>query len=203
MKSFDYNGKQVVFNEAVGIVAGTHKHAETTVSGSGGGGSTYNGQGHTDAVSITSTITVKQEFFLKTANGKQVPVQLSGMDIPIMDGQNVTMISVLDGKDKHWTHLVNHDTELYWPIGNARELVIAADLVRPPAFSFVIGLAIWIGSALIGIAVAGAGGLGFVAMVGFWVFEWMRLRKAARLLGEHINHLGQEALKARPLVAMA
>ncbi len=197
MKSFGYNGKQVVFNEAAGIVAGVHKHAETTVSGSGGGGSTYNGQGHTNAVSITSTITVKQEFFLKTANGKQVPVQLSGMDIPIMDGQVVTMISGSAGKCECWTHLVNHDTESYWPIGSALDLVEAAGMVRRMWVSIVIGLAVWIG-----IAVVLNGWIGFVAAVGFLVFDLSRTRKAVRLLGEHAQGLVQEALKARPSVAM-
>jgi hypothetical protein len=191
MKPFDCNGKQIVFTKVAGTVAGAHKRAETSISGSGGGGSSWDGRGRTEPVTITSTVSVKQEFFLKTPDGKQVPVQLSDEDIPIMDGQKVTMIAGHAGKERRWTHLVNHDTELFWRIGNAKVHAITLGLVRTPLVSFMLGIVTWIA-----VAYVLNGWIGFIGAIGFWVFEWQRLRRASGALAEHINDLGKEALNS-------
>src|SRR3989442_6365069 len=58
-------------------------------------------------------IAVKQEFFLLTEDGREVPIQLSGVDIPVRDGQTVTMIAGgvrPDGRDNYWVRMAVHDT---------------------------------------------------------------------------------------------
>ncbi len=188
MKHFEHNGKKVEFSAVTGEVSGTRKLAETHVSSSGGGGYISQGSGFVSAPTITSKVVVKQEFFLKENGGKQVPIQLSGMDIPLMDGQKVTMISAGPGKNGPWTHLVNHDAGLYWNLGNT--YAIARGLVRKPLFSFLIGVAIWIV-----IANVGNGWVGFVAAVALWMYEWMNLRNASKALQIHLDNLGRETLE--------
>jgi hypothetical protein len=189
MKNFEHKGKQVEFRSVTGEVAGAHKHAETYVSGSGGGGSTFNGHGRTSPVRINSTVVVKQEFFLKPGNGNQIPVQLSAEDIPLTDGQNVTMISGHAGDIGKWTHLVNHNAALYWKLGDAGTHAVAWGLVRNPLFSFLIGLAIGIA---IGYVVNGS--LGVVAAVAFWVYEVKNHLKVSKALKSHFDELGREML---------
>jgi len=189
MKHFEHNGKKVEFSAVTGEVSGTHKLAETHVSSSGGGGYISQGSGFVSAPKITSKVVVKQEFFLKENGGKQMPVQLSGMDIPLMDGQKVTMISAGQGRNSPWTHLVNHDAGLYWNLGNVNTYAIAWGLVRKPLFSFLIGVAMWIA---IGYVVNGW--VGFVAAVAFWVYEGMNLRNASKALNTHFDELGREML---------
>ncbi|MHB1076105.1 hypothetical protein [Thiobacillus sp.] len=191
MKNFECKGKQVEFRTVTGEVAGAHKRSDTIVSGSGGGGSTYNGHGYTSPVQISSKIVVKQEFFLKPADGNQIPVQLSDEDIPLSDRQNMTMISGHAGNAVgKWTHLVNHDAALYWKLGDVGAHAVVWGLVRNPLFSFLIGVAIWIA---IGYAVSGS--VGFIGMVAFWVYEWINLRNVSKALRNHFDELGREMLR--------
>lgn len=193
MKAFEHKGKQVEFRSVTGEITGAHKHAETYVSGSGGGGSTFNGQGHTSPVRISSTVVIKQEFFLKPGEGNQIPVQLSAEDIPLTNGQNITMISGHAGDTGKgiWTHLVNHNAALYWKLGDAKTHTVSWGLVRNPSISFFIGVTLWIaGGYLLN------GVIGFLAAAGFWVFEWKNLSNASKALQMHLDILGREALNS-------
>lgn len=185
MKSFEHNGKRVEFSAVNGIVQGHHKRGDTIMEGSGGGG--YNG--NTRSVSISSRVVVKQDFFVKEDSERETPVQLSGKDIPLADGQHVTMISGGTDKAKRWTHLVNHSAQLYWTLDDAKGLVIAWGVVRNPFLSFLIGVAIWIA---IGYVISGL--LGFVGAVAFWIYAWVEVRRAAKALEPHLKVLGGEAL---------
>lgn len=185
MNHFDHNGKQIVFDTVTGNVSGAHKHGETVITGSGGGG--FNGR--TSDINIRSHTIVKQEFFIKQDGGKQVPVKLSAEDIPLMDDQKVTMISGSNGKNSVWTHLVNHHADLYWNLGNSKVHTITWGLVRQPLVSFFIGVALWIAGAYLFNGV-----IGFLAAAGFWVFEWKNLTNASKALQMHLDSLGKEAL---------
>jgi len=189
MKSFTHNGRQVEFSAVNGTVHGHHKRGDTIVEGSGGGG--YDG--HTRPVSVSSRVVVKQDFFVEEDSGRQTPVQLSGQDIPLTDGQRVTMISGGTDKGKRWTHLVNHSAQLYWNLNDAKGLVITWGVVRNPFLSFLIGVAIWIAS---GYVISGL--LGFVAAVAYWVYAWLEVRRAAKALEPHLKDLGGEALRSTP-----
>ncbi|MDO9466063.1 MAG: hypothetical protein Q7J36_02050 [Thiobacillus sp.] len=189
MKTFDYKGRRVDFRAVTGEVTGSHKHAETYVSGSGGGGSTYNGHGRTAPVQISSTVVVKQEFFLKPTSGNEIPVKLRNEDIPLKDGQNVTMVSGHVGDKGEWTHLVNHNAALYWKLGNTGAHATVWGLVRNPAWVLLIGIAIWIA-----IAYLVNGAIGFLLAVAYWVFEWLNKRKATKELETHLDEIGRETL---------
>jgi len=68
----------------IGKVTHTNKFSETHVSGSGGG--------RNSPVSISSRAVTKQEFYIKTEEGKDVDVKLSGVDIPIAIEQKLTLL---------------------------------------------------------------------------------------------------------------
>lgn len=189
MKPFEHNGKKVEFSAATGEVSGAHKHAETHVSSSGGGGYISQGSGFVSSPKITSTVVVKQEFFLKVDGGKPMPVQLSHWDVPLMDGQKVTMIRASRGKGECWSHFVNHDTRQIVQIAAVKVWSIEWGLVRKPWVSLLVGLALWIA---VGYLLNGV--IGFLLAVGFWIFEWMNLSKASKALNAHLCDLGTEAL---------
>lgn len=189
MRPFEYNGKQVEFRSVTGEVTGTHKHAETYVSGSGGGGYTHNGTGYNSPVQINSTVVVKQEFFLKPNNGNEIPVKLSNEDIPLKDGQKITMISGHAGEKGDWTHLVNHNAALYWKLGNMGAHAVKLGLVRNPGWVLLIGIIIWyvVAAMLNGV-------IGFLAAAAYWGYEWINKRKAVKALENHVDGLGREML---------
>jgi len=100
------------------------------------------------------------------------------------------MISAGPGKNGPWTHLVNHDADLYWNLGNVKTYASAWGLVRNPLVSFLVGLVLWIA---VGYLLNGV--IGFLVAVGFWVFEWMNLSKASKALQIHLDNLGRETLE--------
>ncbi|HEY9146307.1 MAG TPA: hypothetical protein VIN36_06440, partial [Thiobacillus sp.] len=163
------------------------------VRGSGGGGSTYNGYGNTSAIRINTTVSVKQEFFLKPETGNQIPVKLSDEDIPLTDGQNVTMVSGHAGDKAEWTHLINHNAALYWKLGKMLHHVIVWGLVRKPSLIFWAGVIMWVA---VGYMFSGL--LGFIVAVVYWTYEGMNMRKVAKALENHLDGLGREMLASRP-----
>lgn len=190
MQPFEHNGKRVEFSAVSGVVVGPHKHAETHVSGGGGGGSTFNGQGSTAPVHITSTVVIKQDFFVRDDKGQETPVQLRGVDIPLAEGQRVTMITSHSSKGGWWTHVVNHSAQRYWRVTQAKDLVINSGVVNP-LMSFLIGMAIWIG---IGYAISGL--LGFIATVAYWVYAWLDVRRVAKAMESHLEEIAGKALRS-------
>jgi len=69
---------------------------------------------------INSSTVVQQEFFLLADDGKEVAVQLTGHDIPVRDGNNITMIGgEVSGKGGYWVRMINHDTGRYWDLANS------------------------------------------------------------------------------------
>ena len=60
MEPLVYAGKEVKFSSVTGKIAGSSKRSETDVIGSGGGWQ------------IQTTVTVKQEFFIRCDDGREV-----------------------------------------------------------------------------------------------------------------------------------
>lgn len=98
MLEVSYLGFPLKVYSFTGTVADTNKHLETKVSGSGGGGAVYQGSGAVAPVSITSSTTVHDHFFLIDESGKEISVKLSNWDIALRTGHVVQMIWVIPGK---------------------------------------------------------------------------------------------------------
>lgn len=85
MKPFSYLGKTVALSELQGSVISSQKRNETKIQSSGGS--------NVSAPTITSTVTTKHEFWIRTDSGQDHSVQLSGEDIPIAEGQRLGLVS--------------------------------------------------------------------------------------------------------------
>lgn len=189
MKSFEYNGKRVEFRSVTGAVMGHNKNAISIVEGSGGGGSSFQGNGYTAPVNIKTRVEIKQDFSLKPDQGNEVPFHLNNEDIPLRDGLNVTMISGHTSDKFAWTHLVNHNAARYWKLGSMGAHVYALGLARNPFYSFLIGVGGWVA-----IATIVNSGFGGPAAVAFWIYEGMNFRKISKALEAHLDDLGREML---------
>jgi hypothetical protein len=124
LEPFTNSRKTVQFSSVTGEVVGSSKISETHVSSSTQ--TTYNY--HTDGTSTSTTRSVphvysviKQEFHLRPKGGREVPVQLTGSNVPVHDGQTVTMISGgvrSDGQDSRWVRMAVHDTNMWYGVSN-------------------------------------------------------------------------------------
>lgn len=124
MENFRYKNRELEFWSVTGEVIGQNKYSETHISSSGGGGYINQHGGHISAPTISSSVVTNQEFWIRRANGVEKSVQLSGRDIPLRQGQVITLISAgLKGKDSgYYSILVNHNAKRHWFINKADQL---------------------------------------------------------------------------------
>ena len=198
----------LVFRHATGTVLDTAKRSETHVSGSGGGGMSFHGGqgGRTDPVTISSSTTTRHDIWIKDEEtGKDRPIQLSGVDMPLRTGQRITMISVgeeRDGKEPEgWWYatVVNHDAGRCWDVAkgevfvNRRGFGGVARLYRWWFFALV---PLVIGGCSIVIASTDSIAVAFLAVAVLGV-SFARLRKLpdGDLIDRHLAELGQTVLE--------
>lgn len=192
MEPFHYNGRQVDFKAVTGQVRGPHKLVIPRITGEGGGGV----NGNVAPIRIDCRVEIKQEFFIKSGSGKDVPFTLQNEDIPLAENQSITMVSGQTGKKVLWPLLINHDAELYWKLGNLTTQAIEWGLVRNPGWGLLIGITIWVGTAYL------LNGLvGFLAAVAYWTFEWLIMRTTTKALKSHLDGLGSELLRGGAAVS--
>ena len=133
VKEYRYKKKTVHFVPVTGTVISTKKYGETHVSSSGGGGYVHQGSGSISAPTIHSHTQTKHEFWIKTPEGKEEPVQLSGHDIPLKEGQKISLIFAInsDNKKHSLSVLVNHSAKKHWIINNGRNINVALEIALP------------------------------------------------------------------------
>lgn len=125
-EDFVHRGKTIEFHYATGEVIGTNKFSETHVSSSGGGGTVggYVGPhggnvgGSVSAPVIRSTAVTNHEFWIRTDEGKEIPIKLKGVDIPIREGQRITIVSANRKNREELFAVVNHNDERYYYIND-------------------------------------------------------------------------------------
>ena len=124
LESFNYKGKEIQFWEITGEVMSSSKHSETQVWSSGGGGSVGPQGGYVAAATVHSKAITNHEFWLLTADGKEKVIQLKDVDIPIREGQKITLIAAQekDSETAYYSVLVNHNAEKYYIIQSAEKL---------------------------------------------------------------------------------
>lgn len=187
-ETLELRGRIIEFGSVWGEVVGCHKHAETRVYGGGGGGT----NGNSSPVSIGSRVTVVQEFFLKPHDGgPERAVALRGVDVPIRDGQAVTMVSakVQGVEGYYWVRLVNHTADRVWTIADSGDVVEGLAVPWPGkgpagrlmvAFIFIAPLVLfrWWGLLLGPIAI-------MITGLGQWIYGGRVRRKLAAQLDDH------------------
>ncbi len=113
MQNFVIGKKVVELSKVTGEVLSSDKFSETHVYSRGGGPLPGGGS---SAPSVHSDVTTKQEFWIKTDDGSEKPIQLSGVDIPMRVGQKITVISAqrVGKKLRIYAALVNHTARDHW-----------------------------------------------------------------------------------------
>ena len=82
MENYTHLNKEVVFWKITGEVMDSNKYSETHVSSSGGGGYVGGSGGHISAPRVSSRAVTNHEFWIRTQDGTEESVQLTGHDIP-------------------------------------------------------------------------------------------------------------------------
>lgn len=209
LKPFSFGRKEVNITGFTGRIVGSSKRSETHITHTSG--TTYTnsvtGTVETTPGSTSSSTVVKQEFFLRDDQGSEVPYQLSGVDLPVHDGQTVTMISAdtVNGKWHWYERLVVHDTGKWYSITDAGPSKLG--LVRSRWSVTKRSLAIIIGGGFIvapltgyagapSVAVGGLGLLFFIWGLVYWPRGWMRYGRASSQFETHLNALCSEAFRS-------
>lgn len=143
--------KKVSFTATTGTVFGVKKWNESIISSSRGGGYVGPGGGTVIMPKIRSSNVPNLEFWIKTKEDNQVPIKLK-RDIPITDGQKVTVVSVKiktkKGNLELYETLINHSADKYWKLTGKYDVINSFNIIKPliTGFDILAGLAIVIAS---------------------------------------------------------
>lgn len=140
------SSEKVTTTQVSGVVTGTSRHVETTVSGGGSG--TYGGRVN---MSVSSTSVLHQQFFVRRDDGVEKPVRTWGQNLPIADGQRVTVIYAEARDQSVPGYIVNHTARQGWPMFS-RPQDIAVRLGVAPATPMIFVRAIAAAMAVIVVA---------------------------------------------------
>lgn len=191
MTSFIHNKKEIEFHEVTGEVLGQNKFSETHVSSSGGGGYVGKTGGYVGAANISSEAVTNHEFWIKKDDGTEESVQLLGHDIPLREGQTISMIYAANkgGDTSYPCALINHNAKRSWKIVQAQSLntVLAIDKASPMGLlqSLVVGWLAWIFTDSLGAGAMAA----FAFFIVYIVRTMSRVNKMLKALDNHIDHL--------------
>ncbi len=101
-------GKQAVnYNVQKGTVLQIDTHLETVVSGEGGGGTSYNGNGATRGITISSRTINHQKVFMKAADGSEFWAQLQDWNITAMRGHELVLIWAETPQQRNYALIYN------------------------------------------------------------------------------------------------
>ena len=184
---FRWGDRSQKFEMFTGTVMSSSKWSETHVSSSGGGGYLHQGSGHVSAPTVSSTVKSKHEFWIQTADGHQIPVQLTDADFPLMPSQLITLVSAPSANkpnEHRWVFVRNHSAKQSW-ILNAATTVTAAQMhpMRPWSIGVAVGLAVL--GLLLGIFFIGA-----IGYTGYRLFKRYQDQKAiVAALEEHMKNI--------------
>jgi len=116
MNEIKCGSKVFGFKVVTGYILSDKKHSETKVLSSGGGGYVGSYGGFVEGPEIHSKAITCHEFWLASENGNEEYVQIRGADIPLREGQKVSLIYLREkGKpDSHHALMINHNANKYW-----------------------------------------------------------------------------------------
>ncbi|GLR63957.1 hypothetical protein GCM10007878_13950 [Marinospirillum insulare] len=117
------------------------KHSETHISSSGGSASTDRHGARVSGPTVSSDVVTKHEIWLKEEDGNEFSFTLINEDIPIREGQKISLIfcGLKDENDGYRSALVNHSSKKHWLFQNADSLIRLLDLgVKPSALELLI-----------------------------------------------------------------
>lgn len=149
MEDFKHRRKKLEFWSRTGEVLGSSKYSETQVWSTGGGGSGYvhpqhGGRINVSAPQVHSRSITHHEFWMNTPDGREHSVKLANKDIPLREGQKITLISCgRKGKRSgYYTILVNHSAGKHWFINTANDLNRLFGLERVTGVSVLLAVVV-------------------------------------------------------------
>ncbi len=188
----------VDLNTVTGIVSGSGRHSETVVSGSGSGV-----QGGPVSLDVRSHSVLHQNFFLRREDGVEEPVKMWGLDVPLADGQKVTLIRASRGGLTRYSSLINHNARRAWPLyTDAAQVAEHLAVVPKPLVALlfaVIGAAV--GSYIVVEVIMSnyqrvpIWPVALPLFVLAWLFFFIRRRSAAMALNHAITRCANEVLE--------
>lgn len=112
-KSISIFNKIYEIDSFTGEVMDSSRQREVRVTGSGGGGATWDGYGGTAPINITSETIVHDEFFLLNEQGKEKDFHLTNWKMPLRVGHKVQIIWIYPPNDNTGWYVVmnNHNLE--------------------------------------------------------------------------------------------
>lgn len=131
-----------------GKVVSATKNMETRVSGSGGGGYSYQGTGYSSSVNITSTTVVHDQVFIQSRDGEEKAFQLQGFDLAVREGNILTVaVAMIEGKSDavYAVAATNHTTRTNYVKDSAvkevaRECVSLLDFRKNISMKGLVGV---------------------------------------------------------------
>lgn len=192
LKPFVYGNKTLETRAYSGEVIGYNAVVKTHVSGGGGG---YN---NNYSAPVTSSHEVIQQFFLKEdGTNQEHPFTFNNKEIPLRDGQKVTIISINDGRNNLSARIVNHNAKRYWQTRTAAQLNMQFKVVQGKlGISLVGGTLAWL---IIGGITNLMGVLWFpmfALTIGYCALRISSLKRLHKKLDEHLDALSQEAFRS-------
>jgi hypothetical protein len=161
-------------------------------------------------VHVRTMVIVKTDFFVTDDTGRQHPIQVSGPDIPLADGQRVTVVLAgAPGRGAWPAVLANHDTA-QWHLLSDRTLAVNLGLIPSDLaafkgekkFSWLLLLFILPPAGTCALASNTTGYLMFFvsAVPLFATWRWIKRKEQGRLavaeqLAKHVGTLGGQVLQ--------
>ena len=156
-KNLTIGGKTASLYATAGTVLEIKQDRETKVegqiSGGGGGGAAYKGTGVVAGSSVRGSITsesiVHKELWIETDGGEELCFKWSHHDVPVRNGQNVSVVQLRNSNDaSKICGIVNHTADRYWKMIQKHEVpgFIKAQVLQKP---YGLGLAVLLGIGVI------------------------------------------------------
>jgi hypothetical protein len=117
LKTIAIRNRSITLYQERGVAAGTSKWTTTTVSGGGGGGYVHQGSGYSSTTPVSSTTHEHDQFFIRTSEGREVPVRVKNAKLALRDGHDVSVFWLMEqGKGEGpFVAVHNHTTaETTW-----------------------------------------------------------------------------------------
>lgn len=112
MLEVSYLGVPVKVYSFTGKVTDSNKQLETKVSGSGGGGAVYQGNGAVAPINIQSSTTVHDQFFLIDESGKEISVKLQNWDVALRTQHVIQIIWAIPAKASNGPYVTINNQNL-------------------------------------------------------------------------------------------
>ena len=187
----DVDGTRTVIHYQTGVVTATRKQKETQIHSS----TQFHGN---QAVTSTSSSTVDHhELFLRDASGKEAAYNLIDLDVPVREGNTVSVVWVMpeNGKSGPYVLVMNHNT------GDSNQ--IEPKRLLPWFFKKKLMWMVTIGGAIVGFIISWV--IGLVMLFAPYLYFKYRATKGIKgiFASREYTQLQAQLSQVKPIAAAA